>query len=98
VIEPCVSPGLLDGPDFGIGRLACGSREKSGGDDHAAELDGHVGERGLGLGGVPGRLLAAVGGVGRVVAVQRVPDDGDRIAVQAERDGATRTVSMRPYR
>jgi hypothetical protein len=39
-----------------------------------------------------GRLLAAVGGVGRVVAVQRVPDDGDRIAVQAGRDGAAHGV------
>lgn len=35
-----------------------------------------------------GGTLAAVGGIVRLVAVQRVPDDDDRVAVHAERDGA----------
>jgi len=66
----------LDRPDFVVCRSASGDGEKSSGDDHAAELGEHVGERGLGLGGVPGLAFAAVGGVAGLVTVQRVPDDG----------------------
>ena len=78
---------MVDGLDFGACRLAWGDGEKSGG-DHAAELGEHVGEGRVGLGGVPGGPCAVVDGVAGMVAVQRVPDDGDRVAVQAERDGA----------
>jgi hypothetical protein len=49
---------------------------KSGGDQGAAQFDEHVLEGGLGLGPVPGLRAAAVVDVSRVVAVARVPDDG----------------------
>jgi hypothetical protein len=79
---------LVNGPDFGVGGLAWAGGQKSGGDDDTAEPGEHVGERGLNLGGVSGDCLAPIGGVGRVVAVQRVPEDGDAVGVQFERDGA----------
>ena len=63
-----------------------------GGDDGSAELGEHVGERGLGLGGVLGLAFALGGEVGRVVAVQGVSDDGDRVAAQAEPNGAAHGV------
>jgi hypothetical protein len=66
--------------------------QKSGGDDDAAQLGEHVGEGRLGLGGVPGGSPTPVGEVGAVVAVQGAPEHGDRVAVQAERDGAAHGV------
>jgi hypothetical protein len=87
-VEACLGPGVLDGADFGVSGPERGVGRKSGGDDDAAELGSHVGEGGLGLRRVPGRGLAPVGGVGRVVSVQRVPDDDDRVAVQGERGGS----------
>ncbi len=92
-VESCLGPGVLDGADFGVGGLERGAGRKLGGDDRAAELGGHVGERGLGLGRVPGRGLAAVGGVGWMVSVQRVPEHDDGVAVQGERGGALHGVA-----
>jgi hypothetical protein len=40
---------LLDGADFGVGGSAWADGGTSGGDDHALELGGHVGEGWLGL-------------------------------------------------
>jgi len=56
----------LDGPDFGIRGLACCRGHKSSGDDHAAKLGEHVGERRVGLAGVPGPGGTVFGGVVRL--------------------------------
>ena len=61
---------------------------KTGGDDNAAELGGHVGGGGLGLGGVPGGTGAVTGHVGGVVPVGGVPAVGEGLAGEHERDGA----------
>ena len=60
---------------------------KSGGDDDAAELGGHVGGRGLGLAGVPGGAGPVICHVGGVVAGGGVPAGGDGLAGELERDG-----------
>jgi hypothetical protein len=49
-----VFPGQADDVDFFAGRLVRARYRKFRGDDDAAELAGHVGGGGLGLGGVPG--------------------------------------------
>jgi hypothetical protein len=61
---------------------------KSGGDEDAAELGGHVGCGRLGFGLVPGGGGAAFVDVGGVVAGGGVPAGGDGLACELERDGA----------
>ncbi len=68
-----VFPGQADDVDFFWCRLARARCLKSGGDDDAAELAGHVSGRGLGLGGVPGSAGAMFAGVGGVVAGGGIP-------------------------
>jgi hypothetical protein len=81
-------PRLEDGADL-LGRgLARAVWRKPGGDHRPAQLDEHVLEGGLGLGPVPELGGAAVIDVGRVVAVAGVPDDGQGVHEQGERDGA----------
>ncbi len=83
-----VFPGQADGMDFCGFWLISANSLKSGGDDDAAELGGHVGGGRLGLRGVPGRVEAAGPGVGRVVAGGGVPADRDCLAGEHERDRA----------
>jgi hypothetical protein len=61
---------------------------KSGGDQDAAELGGHVGGGRLGFGRVSGGAGAAAFDVGGVVPGDGVPGDGDRLAGWLEGDGA----------
>src|SRR5271156_1829491 len=60
---------------------------KSGGDDDAAELGGHVGGGRLGLRRVPGSVYPAGLDVGGVVPGGCVPADGEGLACEHERDG-----------
>ncbi len=68
-----VFPGQADDVDFFWCRLVRARCLKSGGDDDAAELAGHVSGRGLGLGGVPGSAGAMFADVGGVVAGGGIP-------------------------
>jgi hypothetical protein len=74
--------------DFFACRLVTARWLKSGGDQDAAELGGHVGGRWLGLAVVPGGTGAAGLHVGGVVPRGGVPGDGDGLAGDLERDGA----------
>jgi hypothetical protein len=64
------------------------SRVKLAGDDRAAELGEHVGERWGGLGEVPGGAGAVLVDVGGVVSVQGVPGDREGHREELEGDGA----------
>ncbi len=81
-----VFPGQADDVDFFAGRLVRVRYRKFRGDDDAAELAGHVGGGGLGLGGVPRRAGTMIGGVGGVVAGGGVPAGGDGLAGELEWD------------
>ena len=83
-----VFPGQSDGADFFVCWLVRAKRLKFGGDDDAAELGGHVGGGGLGLGRVPGGGEAAAGDVGGIVAGGGVPEHGEGLAGELEGDGA----------
>ena len=83
----CVFPGQPEDGDFLGCWLVRARCLKSGGDDDAAELGGHVGGGGLGLAGVPRGGRAAFVQVGGVVAGGGVPGDGDGLAGDLEREG-----------
>src|SRR5271155_3584822 len=83
-----VFPGQAEEADFLGCWLVRARCLKSGGDDDAAELGGHVGGRRLGLAGVPGGAGPVIGDVGGVVAGGGVPAGGDGLAGELERDGA----------
>jgi len=70
-----LGPGCGDGEDFLVGGLTWACGRKSGGDDHSVEGVGHVLERHLGLGGVPGRGQAVGFDISGGVAVPGVPED-----------------------
>src|SRR5215475_2374495 len=70
------------------GGVCAGSRGNSGGDHGAAELGEHVLEGGLGLGCVPGLVVAAGGEGVPGAAVPGVPGDDEGGDDQGERDGA----------
>jgi hypothetical protein len=69
------------------GGVCAGTRGNSGGDHGAAQLGEHVLEGGLGLGCIPGLVVAAGGEGVPGVAVPGVPGD-DEGGDQGERDGA----------
>jgi hypothetical protein len=56
-------------------------------DQDPPQLDDHVDVGRAGLGGVPGRPVAAVTGDGGGVPGQVVPDDDDALGEQRKRDG-----------
>ena len=68
--------------------MCAGTRGNAGGDHGAAKLGEHVLEGGLGLGGVPGLVVAAGGDGVPGVAVPGVPGDDEGADDQCERDGA----------
>jgi len=70
------------------GGVCAGTRGNSGGDHGAAQLGEHVLEGGLGLGCVPGLVVAAGGEGVPGVAVPGVPGDDEGADDQGERDGA----------
>src|SRR5215470_1944132 len=70
------------------GGVCAGTRGNSGGDHGAAQLGEHVLEGGLGLGCVPGLVVAAGGEGVPGVAVPGVPGDDEGGHDQGERDGA----------
>src|SRR5208282_4870956 len=90
-----VFPGQTDDVDF-FGCWLVGARcLKSCDDEDPAELGGHVGGRGLGLGGVPGSAGTVIFHVGWVVAGGGVPAGGDGLAGELERDRALALVQRR---
>src|SRR5262249_36417889 len=72
----CVLPGQAEDADFFGCWLVRARCLKSGSDDDAAELGGHVGGRRLGLAGVPGGAGPVVCHVGGVVAGGGIPAGG----------------------
>jgi hypothetical protein len=83
----CVCPGQPEDGDF-LGCWLVGARcLKSGGDDDAAELGGHVGGGWLGLACVPRGGRASFVQVGGVVPGGGIPGDGDGLAGDLEREG-----------
>ncbi|MFK4224787.1 hypothetical protein [Streptomyces sp. NPDC019890] len=84
----------MDDADFGIRGLTGVDGHKSGRDDGAAELGGHVGERRGGLGEIPGLAFAPVGGVRYVwafVSLTRSP--GARAHYDRRRQAGDRHVA-----
>src|SRR6266704_37516 len=72
-----------------LGGWGCaGTRGNAGGDHGAAQLGEHVLEGGLGLGGIPGLVVAAGGDGVPGMAVPGVPGDDEGGDDQGERDGA----------
>src|SRR5215203_1140097 len=78
-------PGCENGAGFLRGGLLRTWAAKSGGDDDAAELDGHVVVGGFGLRGVPAGPRSVTGYVVGCVSVQRVPDGDHAETDQPER-------------
>src|SRR5947208_6598832 len=68
-------PGLLDDEGFFGGGLTRLSPKKPGRDEGAPEFDDHVGVGRMGLGAVPGLVVAAGGGAAAAVAVAGAPED-----------------------
>src|SRR5260370_27584869 len=83
-----VFPGQPYGVDFFACRLVTARWLKSGGDQDAAELGGHVGGGRLGLAGVPGGAGAAGVDVGGGRPRGGGAHRGDGLAGELERDGA----------
>ena len=80
-------PGQADGADFCGCQLVSARQPEFRGDQDTPQLGGHAGGRWPGLGDIPGRACPVLIDVGGVVTGGGVPEDGQGLAGQGERDG-----------